>query len=57
MSSTTNTMTDGAATTGSEDHRDYVTMSIGSGISVIEEYVASPSTDSTVGFTGRTSYP
>ena len=31
MSSSTATMTEGAATTiGSEDHRDYVTMSIGS---------------------------
>src|ERR1041385_1705753 len=30
MSSTAATLTDGAATIGSEDHRDYVTMSIGS---------------------------
>ena len=30
MSSTTTNLTDGAVTTGSEDHRDYVTMSIGS---------------------------
>jgi purine-binding chemotaxis protein CheW len=30
MSSNTAPMTDGASTTGSEDHRDYVTMSIGS---------------------------